>query len=139
MRSDSFKVFDKCKRKVVVTANPTIMVDPFVKDFLGGDKVLGTEIEVDPRTKKATGFVKKPGVLVGKRKRLAVEKEFGEGSPDLGIGDRETDHDFMAICKVRSLISILLVYRIPFVFFVPSICDLGSDFQIKISLLNNKT
>ncbi|OWM88199.1 hypothetical protein CDL15_Pgr003611 [Punica granatum] len=103
VRSDSFEVFDKCKRKVVVTANPTIMVEPFVKDFLGGDQVLGTEIEVDLRTKKATGFVKKPGVLVGKRKRLAIVKEFGEEAvPDLGIGDRETDHDFMAICKVRS-------------------------------------
>lgn len=109
VRSDSFRVFDKCKRKVVVTANPTIMVEPFVKDFLGGDKVLGTEIEVDPRTKKATGFVKKPGVLVGKWKRLAIMKEFGEEAPDLGIGDRETDHDFMAICKVRALLLILLV------------------------------
>ncbi|GMY09157.1 glycerol-3-phosphate 2-O-acyltransferase 4-like [Fagus crenata] len=99
VRSESFEVFDKCKRKVVVTANPTLMVEPFVKEFLGGDKVLGTEIEVNPKTKKATGFVKRPGVLVGKWKRLAILKEFGEESPDLGIGDRESDHDFMSICK----------------------------------------
>ncbi|OMP00413.1 Phospholipid/glycerol acyltransferase [Corchorus olitorius] len=99
VRKESFEVFDRCKRKVVVTANPTFMVEPFVKDFLGGDKVLGTEIEVNPKTKKATGFVKNPGVLVGKLKRLAILKEFGDESPDLGIGDRESDHDFMAICK----------------------------------------
>ncbi|XP_022770454.1 probable glycerol-3-phosphate acyltransferase 8 isoform X2 [Durio zibethinus] len=99
VRKESFEVFDRCKRKVVVTANPTFMVEPFVKDFLGGDKVLGTEIEVNPKTKKATGFVKKPGVLVGKLKRLAIFKEFGDESPDLGIGDRESDHDFMSICK----------------------------------------
>ncbi|KAE9595509.1 putative glycerol-3-phosphate 1-O-acyltransferase [Lupinus albus] len=99
VRKESFEVFDRCKRKVVVTANPTVMVDPFVKDFLGGDKVLGTEIEVNPKTKKATGFVKKPGVLVGKLKRLAILKEFGEDSPDIGLGDRESDHDFMSICK----------------------------------------
>lgn len=99
VRADSYEVFDRCKRKVVVTANPTIMVEPFVKDFLGGDKVLGTEIEVNPRTKRATGFVKKPGVLVGKWKKLAILKEFGEEAPDLGIGDRKTDHDFMSICK----------------------------------------
>ncbi|XP_022759551.1 probable glycerol-3-phosphate acyltransferase 8 [Durio zibethinus] len=99
VRKESFEVFDRCKRKVVVTANPTLMVEPFVKDFLGGDKVLGTEIEVNPKTKKATGFVKKPGVLVGMLKRLAILKEFGDESPDIGIGDRESDQDFMSICK----------------------------------------
>ncbi|KAM7261028.1 hypothetical protein ACFE04_026503 [Oxalis oulophora] len=99
VRRESFEVFDKCKRKVVVTANPTIMVEPFVKDFLGGDKVLGTEIEVNPKTKRATGFVKKPGVLVGDWKKIAVLKEFGEEKPDIGLGDRKTDHDFMSVCK----------------------------------------
>lgn len=97
-------MFDRCKRKVVVTANPTVMVEAFVKDYLGGDKVLGTEIEVNPKTKKATGFVKKSGVLVGDLKRLAVMKEFGDELPDIGLGDRKTDHDFMSICKVWFLL-----------------------------------
>lgn len=110
VRSESYEVFNRCKRKVVVTANPTVMVEPFVRDFLGGDKVLGTEIEVNPKTKKATGFVKKPGVLVGKLKRLAIMKEFGEESPDIGIGDRESDHDFMSICKVSLLIRLCYYY-----------------------------
>lgn len=104
VRRESFEVFDGCKRKVVVTANPTVMVEPFVRDYLGGDKVLGTEIEVNQKTKKATGFVKKPGVLVGKHKRLAILKEFGDDLPDIGLGDRATDHDFMSICKVWPLL-----------------------------------
>ncbi|KAL7238917.1 hypothetical protein ACSBR2_004918 [Camellia fascicularis] len=99
VRAESYDVFEKCERKVVVTANPTVMVEPFVRDYLGADKVLGTEIEVNPKTKRATGFVKSPGILVGKWKKLAVLKEFGNESPDIGIGDRETDHDFMSICK----------------------------------------
>lgn len=96
VRAESYSVFEKCKRKVIITANPTIMVEPFVKEYLGGDKVIGTEIEVDPKTKKATGFVKKPGVLVGKLKKLGVVKEFGDEKPGIGIGDRESDHDFMS-------------------------------------------
>ncbi|GER26441.1 glycerol-3-phosphate acyltransferase 4 [Striga asiatica] len=99
VRAESYAVFEACERKVIITANPTIMVEPFVKEFLGGDKVIGTEIEVDPKTRKATGFVKKPGVLVGKWKKLGVLEEFGEETPDIGIGDRESDHDFMSICK----------------------------------------
>ncbi|KAL1213608.1 Glycerol-3-phosphate 2-O-acyltransferase 4 [Cardamine amara subsp. amara] len=106
VRKDSFEVFDKCKRKVVVTANPIVMVEAFVKDYLGGDKVLGTEIEVNPKTNRATGFVKKPGVLVGDLKRLAILKEFGDESPDIGLGDRTSDHDFMSICKVFLNLSI---------------------------------
>ncbi|KAL5727406.1 amino-acid N-acetyltransferase [Ranunculus cassubicifolius] len=99
VRKESWELFKKCKRKVVITANPTVMVEPFVKDFLGGDKVLGTEIEVNPKTGRATGFVKQPGVLVAKLKKSAILKEFGNESPDFGIGDRETDHDFMSVCK----------------------------------------
>ncbi|RAL48939.1 hypothetical protein DM860_001259 [Cuscuta australis] len=101
VRRESFEVFDKCRRRrVVVTANPTVMVEAFVREYLGGDKVVGTEIEVNPRTKRATGFVKKPGVLVGKWKKLAVLKEFGEEDlPDIGMGDRVSDHDFLSICK----------------------------------------
>ncbi|PWA74412.1 Phospholipid/glycerol acyltransferase [Artemisia annua] len=99
VRSDSFEVFDRCVKKVVVTANPVVMVDAFVKEYLGGEKVLGTEIEVNMKTKRATGFVKEPGVLVGKWKKVAILKEFGEDRPDLGIGDRNSDHDFMSVCK----------------------------------------
>nr|GFC17325.1 probable glycerol-3-phosphate acyltransferase 8 [Tanacetum cinerariifolium] len=60
---------------------------------------LGTEIEVNEKTKRATGFVKEPGVLVGKWKKIAMVKEFGDESPDIGLGDRKSDHDFMSVCK----------------------------------------
>ncbi|KAJ0963558.1 hypothetical protein J5N97_028680 [Dioscorea zingiberensis] len=100
VRADAWKAFRACgRRRVVVTANPTAMVEPFVREYLGGDQVLGTELEVDPKTGRLTGFVKPPGVLVGGRKREAVLKAFGDESPDLGLGDRDSDHDFMALCK----------------------------------------
>ncbi|CAA7403371.1 unnamed protein product [Spirodela intermedia] len=101
VRADSWRAFRACgRRRVVVTANPTVMVEPFVKGWLGGDKVLGTELEVDRRTGRATGFLAGAGVLVAESKSDALLKEFAaEDLPELGLGDRETDHDFMALCK----------------------------------------
>lgn len=99
VRAESWAAFDACDRRVLITANPIVMVEAFAKDFLGADKVLGTEIEVNPKTKRATGFVHKSGVLVAERKLSAILKEFGDESPELGIGDRVTDHDFMSACK----------------------------------------
>ncbi|KAL8259289.1 hypothetical protein R6Q59_027242 [Mikania micrantha] len=41
-----------------------------------------------------------PGVLIGEWKKFAIMKELGDDLPDIGIGDRKSDHDFMSVCKV---------------------------------------
>ncbi|KAG2702216.1 hypothetical protein I3760_06G080000 [Carya illinoinensis] len=93
----TWSVFSACGQRHVLTANPRIMVKAFLKDFLGADSVLGTEIAIYKG--RATGFVREPGILVGKNKADALKKAFGETQPDIGLGDRQTDAPFMSLCK----------------------------------------
>jgi glycerol-3-phosphate acyltransferase len=100
VRRDSWELFTEgTGRRVVVTANPTVMVKDFAQRFLGAE-CLGTRLVVNDRTGKFTGQVE-GGVLVGHRKKEAVQSSFGNFNPDVGLGDRETDHEFMALCQVN--------------------------------------
>lgn len=102
LHPEAWRVFSSCGKRCVLTANPRIMVEAFLKDFLGADMVLGTE--VDTYKGRATGLVRGGGVLVGKRKAEALRNAFSETSlPEIGLGDRETDYPFMSLCKVCRL------------------------------------
>ncbi|KAK9277647.1 hypothetical protein L1049_007193 [Liquidambar formosana] len=74
LHPETWRVFSACGKRCVLTANPRIMVEAFLKDFLGADLVLGTEVATYKG--RATGFVKSPGILVGKNKADALRKAF---------------------------------------------------------------
>ncbi|GAV85068.1 Acyltransferase domain-containing protein/HAD domain-containing protein [Cephalotus follicularis] len=99
LHPDTWRVLSSCGKRCVLTANPRIMVEAFLKDYLGVDMVIGTE--VDTFKGRATGLVKSPGVLVGKNKADALKKAFSEAEemPEIGLGDRKTDYPFMELCK----------------------------------------
>ncbi|KAM6549938.1 hypothetical protein CsatB_021614 [Cannabis sativa] len=94
---DTWRVFSSCDKRCVLTTNPRIMVEPFLKEYLGANLVIGTEISSIKGF--ATGFVKKPGVLSGKNKAEALRHEFPNPTPNIGVGDSENDYLFMKICK----------------------------------------
>ncbi|KAL6642924.1 hypothetical protein ACP70R_021105 [Stipagrostis hirtigluma subsp. patula] len=95
----AWRVFSACaRRRVVLTATPRVMAEPFLRDCLGADAVAGTELAT--WRGRATGLVR-GGVLVGRRKAEALREMFaGDGdAPDVGLGDSRSDYAFMSICK----------------------------------------
>ncbi|KAI4996528.1 hypothetical protein ZWY2020_051448 [Hordeum vulgare] len=77
VRTDSWEVFRGCGagRRVVVTASPTVMVGPFVREFVGAE-VAG--MELGTCCGHFTGLIS-GGMLVAGRKREVVERLFAGG------------------------------------------------------------
>lgn len=99
LHPETWRVLSSCGRKCVLTESPRIMVEPFLKNYLGVDLVLGTEIS--SWWGVATGFMARGGVLVGEQKAMALRKAFESSLvPEIGIGDSEADFPFMNLCKV---------------------------------------
>ncbi|THU65403.1 hypothetical protein C4D60_Mb05t03260 [Musa balbisiana] len=94
---EAWRVFSACGRRCVLTANPRIMVEAFLKEYLGADLVIGTELGTYKG--RLTGLAGHPGVLVGRNKAAALRKQLPEASPEIGLGDRETDFPFMSLCQ----------------------------------------
>ena len=99
VHQEAWRVFSACGGgRYVLTANPRVMVEPFLREFLRADTVLGTEIAAYKG--RATGLVRSPGILVGDKKADALRKAFGETRPEIGLGDRLTDVPYLSLCKV---------------------------------------
>ncbi|TKV98016.1 hypothetical protein SEVIR_9G532600v4 [Setaria viridis] len=102
----AWRVFAACGggRRLVLTATPRIMAEPFLRGCLGADAVAGTELAT--WRGRATGWVDaRRGVLVGERKAQALREMVGHGEmPDVGLGDGKSDYAFMRICKEAYLV-----------------------------------
>ncbi|KAH6778030.1 glycerol-3-phosphate acyltransferase 5 [Perilla frutescens var. hirtella] len=99
LHPETWRVFSSCGRRCVVTANPRIMVEPFLKNYLGVDLVIGTEIASFKGF--ATGLVAAGDTddkVAALRKALHNDETL-----NVGIGDR-TDLPFMRLCKERYVV-----------------------------------
>jgi haloacid dehalogenase-like hydrolase len=107
LHPETWHVFSAFGRRCVLTSNLRIMVEPFLKEYLGVDTVIGTEICTWRGW--ATGLVSQPGMLVEENKADALKKAFGERMPEIGLGSRKTDYPFMILCQVCLLVFLVRI------------------------------
>ncbi|CAM6091779.1 unnamed protein product [Calypogeia fissa] len=98
VHTQTWTVFSSFGTRYLLTSTPRIMVQPFARDFLGVDEVFGTELEIT-KGGRITGFVKKPGVLVGRSKASVLREKTGTETPDCGVGNETSAYPFMCLCK----------------------------------------
>ncbi|CAL1394326.1 unnamed protein product [Linum trigynum] len=98
----AYQVMASSGSTVVFTSVPRVMVDLFLKEYLGVEDVVGTELVQVSRGKNGgnyfTGFVSGNGLVV---KHRAVKDWFGDKKPDVGIGSSSSPQDFLflSLCK----------------------------------------
>jgi glycerol-3-phosphate acyltransferase len=99
LREKAFKLFSECEgKKYVLTCLPRIMVEPFLREYLDVDCVIGTELKVIGRT--CSGLVVPTGVdRAGWFHALKVARE-DDQLIDVGLAVRNNDCSFLLLCKV---------------------------------------
>ncbi|KAH7315591.1 hypothetical protein KP509_21G056300 [Ceratopteris richardii] len=97
----TWRVMSSFSQRYLLTAYPRLMVEPFAKQYLGVQKVLGSELQFVGRQRRATGFFVSPGVLIGAAKVAALRSHFRHpmAFPDVALGSRRSDNFFLATCK----------------------------------------
>lgn len=101
--SRAYQVWASSKgKKVVVTGVPRVMVEWFLKDYLGATEVAGAEMKVVGAGSWClfTGLIH--GRLDVASKHKVIRDLFGENKPDIGLASYGNPHDhvFVSNCKV---------------------------------------
>jgi glycerol-3-phosphate acyltransferase len=95
----AYEVLASCGRKVVVTSMPRVMVERFLKEYLGVEKVYGVELEMANGEDYFTGFVSCSALVA---KQRALKELFEEVKADIGLLRSTRDNLLISYCKVRN-------------------------------------
>lgn len=96
LNRQAYEVLASTGSRIVYTSVPKVMVEGFLKDYLGVDKVFGTELHTVGQY--FTGLLSGSGFLV---KHRALKEHFGDKKPDVGLGNSSLHNQlFISLCKV---------------------------------------
>lgn len=92
----AYEVSASTGSKAVFTSVPRVMVEGFLKEYLGVANVIGSELHTYGHF--YTGLLSESGLVV---KHRALKEFFGDTKPDVGLGSLSLhDHLLISLCKV---------------------------------------
>ncbi|OVA04130.1 Phospholipid/glycerol acyltransferase [Macleaya cordata] len=100
IRESAYKIFSSSQgKKFVVSSIPRVMIEPFLREYLNSDFVIGTELKTVGGF--CLGLVARPGLMVGVCQFEALRKILGDDKKiDIGLGNaRNVDNSFMFLCQ----------------------------------------
>ncbi|MQL71241.1 hypothetical protein Taro_003569 [Colocasia esculenta] len=93
--AEAWRVFASCRKRVVVTALPRVMVEWFAREHLGDGVVVGAELVIT-RHGRAMGLLMRQEDSVADR----VQALFEAGHrPRVGLGRPSPTPSFLSLCK----------------------------------------
>ncbi|KAJ7233159.1 hypothetical protein O6H91_23G065300 [Diphasiastrum complanatum] len=98
MHPQAYKVLIACGKRYVMTAIPRVIAEPFAKEYLGAEEVIGSELQVTS-SGYCTGFVKGSCLQSGMQREKALYHVFGDRHPDIAVLDCCNNSSFMSSCK----------------------------------------
>lgn len=123
LRDKAFRVFSGCGgKRYVLTCLPRVMVEPFLREYLDADCVIGTELKVIGRT--CSGLVVPTGADMAEMGWFqALKVACGDDQLiDVGLAVRSEDRSFLLLCKVYIHSYMFFFYIRMFICLHMSIC-----------------
>ncbi|XP_065006828.1 glycerol-3-phosphate acyltransferase RAM2-like [Musa acuminata AAA Group] len=105
LRRSAYRVFAGCGgKRYVITSCPRIMAEPFSREYLDVDGVLGTELRAFQGF--FLGLTSPGGFMSGSRRLEALHAAMaGAEAIDVGLCGKDRDQPFMSLCAERYCIT----------------------------------
>lgn len=104
IQENTYKVFSSCGGKKYVSSSlPRIMIDPFLREYLSSDFVIGTELKTLGGF--SLGLVASPGLVTGDSQYETISKILGDDKKiDLWLGNEPETDSSVFFCQEQYIL-----------------------------------
>ncbi|MCL7039647.1 hypothetical protein MKW94_003261 [Papaver nudicaule] len=105
IQENTYKVFSSCEGKKYVSSSlPRVMIEPFLREYLSSDFVIGTELKT--LSGFSLGLVASPGLMTGASQYETISKILGDDKKiGLWLGNERETESSMFFCQDQYVVT----------------------------------